>query len=178
MRKRKFLLWIVLLLPYLGLFVFLQINKKKISEIQNSTFLIISKEELTLKVFDFKGRIRADYPVSVGKNFGNKQKVGDLKTPEGVFHVSDIENSQHWQHDFGDGNGVIEGAYGPYFIRLRTPGHAGIGIHGTHDDSSIGTRATEGCIRLRNEDLVKLLKYLKVNSVVIIIPSKKDVIQE
>jgi hypothetical protein len=32
-------------------------------------------------------------------------------------------------------------------------GHQGIGIHGTHDDNSIRTRATEGCIRLKNEDL-------------------------
>ena len=38
----------------------------------------------------------------------------------------------------------------------------GIGIHGTHDPASIGTCASEGCIRLQNENLKKLKDYAKV----------------
>jgi lipoprotein-anchoring transpeptidase ErfK/SrfK len=172
---KKILLWIVLLLPYLALFFVWQIHKREINKVANSTFIIISKEEMTLNVYNYKGKNIARYPVACGKNLGNKEKVGDMKTPEGVFHVSDIHNASHWSHDFGDGKGEIAGAYGPYFIRLLTPGHSGIGIHGTHNNNSIGTRATEGCIRIKNEDLRKLVKQVRIGDVVVISPSKDDV---
>lgn len=172
--KKKILLWIVLLLPYLGIFFLWGIHKKEIDKIENSSFVIISKEEMILYVYDYKGNSIAKYPIAVAKNYGNKEKIGDMKTPEGVFRVSDIQNSSNWSHDFGDGNGVIDGAYGPYFVRLLTPGHKGIGIHGTHDNGSIGTRVTEGCIRLRNEDLKILVKQVRVGDVVVITPSQTD----
>jgi hypothetical protein len=108
--------------------------------------------------------------------FGNKEKIGDMKTPEGVFHVSDIQNSSQWSHDFKDGLGEIAGAYGPHFIRLEVPGHKGIGIHGTHKPESIGTRDTEGCIRLNNNDIEELINYVSIGMVVVIIPSQYDVI--
>jgi lipoprotein-anchoring transpeptidase ErfK/SrfK len=54
-------------------------------------------------------------------------------------------------------------------------GFEGIGIHGTHDNASIGKRITEGCIRLNNNDLKKLAEYVAVGIPVIIIPSKEDI---
>jgi len=173
--KKKILLWVILLLPYLCLIFVWQIHKREIAKIENSSFIIISKEEMALSVYDYKGKSMAQYPVACGKNTGNKEKVGDMKTPEGVFRITDIQNAAGWAHDFGDGNGEITGAYGPFFIRLFTPGHSGIGIQGTHENNSIGTRATEGCIRLKNEDLEKLVKQVRVGDVVIT-PSKDDVI--
>ena len=74
----------------------------------------------------------------------------------------------------GDGKGEIKGAYGPYFIRLKTPGHKGIGIHGTHLPESIGEKTTEGCIRLRNEDLKRLVSLIYPPLTVIITPSAED----
>jgi lipoprotein-anchoring transpeptidase ErfK/SrfK len=64
---------------------------------------------------------------------------------------------------------VIEKAYGPWFIRLKT-GWKGIGIHGTHAPSSIGKNDTEGCIRLRNEELVELKNnQIKIGMPVVIV---------
>ena len=136
--------------------------------------IVISKESMTLKLFDSKGGLIYCFPVAVGKNYGNKHQVGDMKTPEGEFTVQQIQDASTWGHDFKDGKGRIEGAYGNWFIRLKTPPHTGIGIHGTHDPSSIGTRATEGCIRLHNENLDKLKKLVKVGMKVIILTSELD----
>ena len=47
-------------------------------------------------------------------------------------------------------------------------GWKGIGIHGTHDPDSRGTNATEGCIRLSNEDIDELKQYAYKNMPVII----------
>lgn len=107
---------------------------------------------------------------SVGKNGGDKQAPGDFRTPEGEFAVSSIEDSRAWTHDFGDGKGIIRGAYGPWFIRLAAPGWKGIGIHGTHDPDSLGRAVTEGCVRLKNTDLVRLVARISVGTPVTILP--------
>ena len=97
-----------------------------------------------------------EYPVATGKNTGDKERVGDHRTPTGNFKIVSIENASSWSHDFKDGKGKIPGAYGPWFLRLDAKGWRGIGIHGTHDPDSRGTNATEGCIRLSNEDIAEL----------------------
>jgi lipoprotein-anchoring transpeptidase ErfK/SrfK len=104
------------------------------------------------------GEIEKSYAIAVGKFSGDKRRAGDHRTPNGLFTVQSIENSIHWTHDFRDGKGDIRGAYGPWFIRLRT-GWQGIGIHGTHDPDSRGSMVSEGCVRMMNEDLEELKRY-------------------
>lgn len=142
---------------------------------QHAYLVVISKEQMTLSVVDYQSRVVASYPMACGKNYGDKRISGDMKTPEGVYKVQMIQNASSWTHDFKDGKGEIKGAYGPYFIRLYTPPHKGIGIHGTHDESSIGKRVTEGCIRLHNADLKKLVDFVYPGMPVIITPSQRDI---
>ena len=101
----------------------------------------------------------ARFDCCLGKNFGDKQKRGDMKTPECSLHnpfkIRSIENSSWWTHDFGDGRGSIR-AYGKWFMRLSSA-FSGIGIHGsTNNESSVPGRQSEGCIRLRDEDIETL----------------------
>jgi lipoprotein-anchoring transpeptidase ErfK/SrfK len=135
---------------------------------------LVSKQEMRLSVYDYKGKELCKFPIACGLNYGNKGKKGDMKTPEGVFKVAYIEDAANWSHNFKDGKGEIAGAYGPYFIRLYVPKYSGIGIHGTHDPGSMEKRATEGCIRLKNEDLLKLVPLVHNGNVVIITPSIED----
>lgn len=86
------------------------------------------------------------FPIAVGKNPGDKQREGDNKTPTSWGNAAAIPVR-------------YEGAYGPWFLSLDT-GWVGIGIHGTHDPASIGTMASEGCIRLRNEDIRQLKEII------------------
>lgn len=118
----------------------------------------VNKSEYTLTLYKGSEPVKT-YPVAVGKNPGDKQKVGDNRTPTGNFKIVSIENASGWTHDFRDGKGKIAGAYGPWFLRLDAKGWKGIGIHGTHDPDSRGTNATEGCIRLSNEDIAELRQY-------------------
>ena len=132
-------------------------------------WLDISKSGHLLRVMS-GGEVLETFGVAVGKNRGQKERAGDMRTPEGEFTVEQIQDSSWWSHDFGDGKGPVAGAYGPWFIRLAT-GWRGIGIHGTHDPASIGTDATEGCVRLRNEDVEKLKEnYAKIGIRVVIRP--------
>ena len=141
-----------------------------------SSFIVISKKDLNLRVYDVvKGDtvLLQEFPVCLSKNKGNKQRKGDMKTPESPkgkpFRISQIQNASSWHHDFKDGRGSIK-ADGNWFVRLATPGHSGIGIHGsTNNEKSVPGRASEGCIRLLDADIITLKeKYAYVGMPVII----------
>lgn len=119
-------------------------------------YIVVSKKNYTLCVKNEAGDTLSIYKCGIGKNLGNKEKPGDYKTPEGLFDIVSVEKSKGWIHDFKDGKGMRNGAYGPWFIRLSVPHFRGIGIHGTCFPESIGTRCTEGCVRLTNEDVERL----------------------
>ncbi len=142
--------------------------------VRKGHYLLISKEQMQLSVVDSLGRVPLCVPIACGENYGNKEREGDRKTPEGLFWVEEILDAATWSFDYGDGQGEVGGAYGPYFIRLYTPPHTGIGIHGTRHDHSIGTRASAGCIRLHNSDLRRLVPYLYVGMPVFITPAYAD----
>ena len=126
----------------------------------NGSFIVISKKDLNLRVYSKDSTLLAEYPCCLSKNKGNKQKKGDMRTPESPegqpFKITAIQDASTWRHDFKDGRGNIK-AYGHWFLRLLTPGHSGIGIHGsTNNESSVPGRASEGCIRLRDNDIITL----------------------
>lgn len=174
-----FLLYtITLIVPVGGLVGLYGYFQKQLDDIPEARIIVVSKQDMRLRVYDYKGTRLMDYGIACGKNFGQKHKVGDMKTPEGMFFVQSIEDASDRTHDFGDGRGEIQGAYGPYFIRLDTPGNKGIGIHGTHDPLSIGTRAREGCIRLNNNDLVELVNVVRPGMMVLVTTSFEDYEQE
>ncbi len=154
---------IAVLLTFCGYMIFYNSLGKSCA----AQYLIIDKSEFTLQVWEQNAILR-EYPIAIGKNSGEKTCVGDMKTPTGNFSVDEILDSRTWTHDFKDGKGEIEGAYGPYFISLVT-GWEGIGIHGTHLPESISTRSSEGCIRMGNDDLLELkTEYIYVGMTVLI----------
>ena len=132
--------------------------------------IYVSKAEMTLTLADSHGTVIRTYPMACGKGIGPKRQKGDMKTPEGVFSLQMIQKASSWGHNFNDGKGYIRHAYGPWFLRLKTPGFSGIGIHGTHAPESIGSRATEGCIRLTNSDIADLHDRVTLGMTVIIGP--------
>lgn len=134
--------------------------------------IVVSKKELRLFVINEGGDTLFSRPVACGINTGNKTRTGDHKTPEGTFKIIKMYDATSWKHDFKDGKGVRLGAYGPLFFRLNVPGFSDIGIHGTIFPESIGTRSSEGCVRMRNEDIKELYKYCFIGMKVIIEPDE------
>lgn len=134
------------------------------AQCRDSLYINISKPIRTLFVFERRRTgavLIAAYPVCLGANRGNKLYPGDKRTPESVdghpFSICEIANASKWRHDFHDGRGPVP-AYGHWFLRLKGdyPG-TGIGIHGsTSIRYSVPGRGSEGCIRLRDEDIIHL----------------------
>ena len=140
---------------------------------QKKYSVYIKKSAFTLYLLDDKKTVVKAYDCTIGKNPGQKQKRGDMKTPTGTFYVDEICDASGWTHDFGDGKGEIKGAYGPWFISINTDemskgAWGGIGIHGTHKPNVMRARDSEGCIRLQNQNVEELKKYVRVGTKVVI----------
>lgn len=155
---------------------------------KENVFFVISKQEFRLYVYEKVGNdtvLVAHYPVCYAKRTGQKTKSGDMSTPEtdmqGPFRISQIAAASSWTHDFKDGRGAIK-AYGDWFMRLDLSKGTGlnasvrsnrsIGIHGSSGNrESVPGNDSEGCIRLRDEDLRHLKStYAQVGTKVVVKP--------
>lgn len=143
-------------------------------------FVVISKKEYRLYVYEVVGGdtlLAASYPVCYAVKPGPKTRTGDMSTPEcgmqNPFYVSQIADASSWKHNFGDGRGNIP-AYGAWFIRLKLngalAGNRSIGIHGCGaNNPSVPGRDSEGCIRLRNNDIKDFKqRFVQVGTKIII----------
>lgn len=158
------------------------ISKPGLMRDRQRCFIVMSKKDYYLYVYEAQGKdtvMLARYDCAFGLKKGNKERRGDMRTPNSTmmkpFTISQIADASTWRHDFGDGRGNIK-SYGDFFLRLVTPGHSGIGIHGsTNNAESVPGRASEGCIRLKDADIIDLRNnYAFLGMKVIIKDEKAD----
>lgn len=130
------------------------ITAEKIRKMPGKYRIVIDKSrfELTLYKGDAVAKV---YKIAYGRNpdGADKKAKGDFRTPEGHFWIMSYQPSDKWLHQ-----GKL--AYGPWFMRLKTPWN-GIGIHGTDEPETIGTKASEGCIRMHSEEVAELKGLLQ-----------------
>ena len=146
---------------------------------QENCFVVMSKKDYYLYVYEVQGAdtvMLARYDCCFALRKGDKEKEGDMRTPhctmDNPFVITEIKDASTWEHDFGDGRGSIR-AYGHYFHRLDTHGHKGIGIHGsTNNEESVPGRASEGCIRLRDNDIIDFREHYAYVGMPVVIKSE------
>jgi lipoprotein-anchoring transpeptidase ErfK/SrfK len=135
--------------------------------------ILVSKQDLKLRMINCLDTAMQTFPIATGLNPGNKKKSGDKKTPEGVFTVYAIHDASEWDYDFNDGKGKIKGTYGKYFIRFKE--HYHIGIHGTHLPETLGSRATDGCVRMNNESVEEIVPLVsRSKTLIVVTPAMAD----
>ncbi len=138
-------------------------------------FIVVDKPSMFVVLYDKYGREKEAYKMACSKHFGTKHKRRDNRTPEGFFSVEGIYDSTKWLYTNDDGyTSPIKGQFGPRFIRLKTPVTTQVGIHGTCAPWSLGRRASHGCIRIHNDNILKLVEYAKPGMPVIVNPGKYD----
>lgn len=101
----------------------------------------IDTSKLTLTLYKY-GEVFKTYPVAVGKP--------SSPTPKGTFKIVN-KHPNMW------------GPYGAKWMGLSKPRY---GIHGTDNPSSIGTRASAGCIRMYNKDVIELYGIVDIGTIV------------
>jgi len=125
------------------------------------TVLIVKRGAFQLQLFKSL-RLAKTYPIAVGK-------VG-LATPAGLYSIQNKAIDPAWHVPDSDWAGklagkVIPGGAPDNPIKARWLGvYDGVGVHGTADDSSIGSAASHGCIRMHIPDVKELYDRVPLGS--------------
>ena len=130
-----------------------------------ATYVSVDRGNFKLRLFK-RLRLVKTYPVAVG--------MAGLDTPSGLRHVLRKEVNPAWHVPNSPWAGSLAGQVippsdprDPLKARLLDLGD-GIGIHGTAEDWSIGTRASHGCIRMHVSDVIALYPRVPVGTPVLI----------
>jgi lipoprotein-anchoring transpeptidase ErfK/SrfK len=129
-------------------------------KVQNRPFHIIVDNTQCILTVLLGDEVIKTYDVATGKN---------NSTPIGEFTVKDKLTDPVW---YNKGIAIPpespENVLGTRWLGLTTP-ESGYGIHGTTEPESIGYQSTEGCVRMRNDDVEELYSIISVGTSVTII---------
>jgi len=111
------------------------------------------------------------YPVAIGK--------ARFPTPTGRFQINEmVENPDFLMFDFNDTSRPNRGRIPPGInnpLGLRWIGFAhahgwAVGFHGTSKTQFLGQAVSHGCVRMRNDDIVKVFARVKLGTPVVVEP--------
>ena len=130
---------------------------KTLSALKTDWSIRVAKSQFVLLLLD-GDRLFKMYHVAVGRHD---------RTPVGTFEIVNKVERPDWTHPsgevilYGDKRNVL----GTRWLALRPTGTTdpnlrGFGIHGTWEPESIGTQASLGCVRMRNEEVNELYDFI------------------
>lgn len=129
-------------------------------------YMIVNKLTNQLAFID-DGVIKNIYPVATGK-------TNEL-TPEGEFDIIVKAKNPYYRKKNIKG-GDPRNPLGTRWIGFNALGTDGriYGVHGTNQPNSIGKYITNGCIRLKKENVEKLYEKVPIGTKILITKSKKS----
>jgi lipoprotein-anchoring transpeptidase ErfK/SrfK len=130
-------------------------QKLKVIKGPFSAVVDLSDFELTIHAH---GYFVKRYQVGIGRD--NSSPYGNFKVQDKLTDPTYYGPTKIIEHD------DPENPLGEYWISIGDS----FGIHGTIDPNSIGKAESEGCIRLRNEDIAEVYDFLSIGSDVTIRP--------
>ena len=127
--------------------------KQKLKILPGKSFIFVSKKDFRLDLYLDDIFIKS-YPIAIGL---------EDKTVPGTYVVGKCEVNPSWSTP--DGRllpfGHKENILGTRWIGFDgSPNSNGLGIHGTAKPESIGTKASAGCVRMRNADVNELFVWV------------------
>jgi hypothetical protein len=135
------------------------------AKLRRATVITIQQSTFTLRLFK-NLKVRKRYKVAVGQPA--------YPTPRGQFTIQSKQVNPVWSVPNSPWAGelagtVVTGGSAANPLKARWMGIAnGVGIHGTGEDASIGSRASHGCIRMHVADVVDLFRRVPVGTPVLI----------
>lgn len=124
----------------------------------NGKFSIFVDKSQNILILKFNDEVVKTYAVSTGKN---------NSTPVGTFEIINKIIDPSW---YKDGREILptspENILGSHWMGFNLSGY---GIHGTTDPEGISKQVTEGCVRMRNEDIEKVFSLVPAGTEVTIV---------
>ena len=132
---------------------------------QNRTVLTADRSTFKLRLFK-NLKLRKTYGIAVGQ--------AGYGTPAGQFRIVNKQVNPAWHVPNSDWAGSLAGSVIPGGapnnpLKARWLGVTGsVGIHGTGEPWSIGTRASHGCLRMKVPDVIDLYPRVPVGTPILI----------
>ncbi len=118
-------------------------------------------------------KLVADYYASVGKMGVEKNIEGDLKTPLGIYYVTNTLDPNSLKDLYGAGALPINYP-NPYDLRRGKTG-SGIWLHGVPQAQfARAPKATDGCVAVSNPDLQDIVKRVEIRTTPVVILPKLE----
>ncbi|MBI4962982.1 MAG: L,D-transpeptidase family protein [Desulfomonile tiedjei] len=129
-----------------------------------------SQQKLTVwKVKDGEPTMVESYKCSTGENDGDKWVRGDMRTPEGVYFFCSVIDGRTLPTKYGLWAFTTD--YPNFVDRRRGKNGDGIWLHGR--DKPLGPKPdSNGCIAVENQDLVKISRFVRLQSTPLIVVEK------
>lgn len=175
------------------IFIIFFLGPSSVTATEYEIEIVKSKQELAIKDGD---EIIKKYRVALGKGGkGTKRKIGDKKTPTGIYKVMDFKSDSKFHFFIHiDYPNLLDAWYGykneiisasefkdiatAYKNENKPPQSTAlggyIGIHGLGDESDEKLfiheefNWTEGCIALTNNEVVELRQYVEIGTRIVI----------
>ena len=157
--------------------------------------IVKSEQRLRLKHGD---TVFKEYPIAFGRgDRGSKERLGDKKTPEGIYRIAGVNDSERFylflrlnypnvkDAFYGLKNKIIDRAQFDAIIDALKRGQlppqntalgGAIGIHGVGAENAKKLKIhanmnwTEGCIALTNSEVTELSRLVSISTEVVIKP--------
>lgn len=134
--------------------------------------LIVDKSEQRLYVWhirDGEPRLIESYRCSTGEKDGDKWVRGDMRTPEGVYFFCSVIDGRKLPTKYGVWAFTTD--YPNFVDRRRGKSGDGIWLHGR--DKPLAPRPdSNGCVALENADLIKVSRFIRLQSTPLIVVKK------
>ncbi|MBI5892927.1 MAG: L,D-transpeptidase family protein, partial [Deltaproteobacteria bacterium] len=138
---------------------------------EDSFVLLAEKQSQKLYLFDNSYNLIKTFQITTGQNNGNKERVGDKKTPEGVYFFTSVKEDKELLPQYG--LIAIPINYPNFFDKLQGKDGNGIWLHATDQPTRpIKPFDTKGCIVAVNEDVLELARYIKLETTPLVIVDK------
>ncbi len=143
-------------------------------EKEGSSALLVDKSTQTLLLFqNRKGKIRhlKSFACSTGEKNGTKRKMGDKRTPEGIYLFTQRKTDGELPPEYGKMAFPID--YPNLFDRKQGKDGNGIWLHSTNEPiRSYLPQKTRGCVVVNDGDIDKLSQIIRLQETPIIIYDK------
>lgn len=143
---------------------------------RNRHAIAVDASKSRLYLFENAGaglRLIADYYISVGKSGIEKSVEGDLRTPVGVYFITNTLNPKSLKDYYGSGALPIN--YPNPLDTRRGKTGSGIWLHGTPPNQfARPPKASDGCVVLANPDLEFILNTVEIRNTPVVIAQTLD----
>ena len=122
--------------------------------------------------------------IATGKKSGDKISIGDHRTPEGVYQLTEFITHRELVEKYGEAGEIYGvGAFvlnypNPVDTYERKTGH-GIWLHSTNDETRIELGLdSRGCVVTANNELIDVSRYIELNRTSVVIVHNLNFISE